>query len=88
MEHILFWVIVGIVAGALARLVIPGEGPGGILGDLVTGILGALVGGWIFESVLDFRYSSWFSSTAVAFVGAVILLAILRGITHKRMVAR
>src|SRR5206468_12704670 len=47
--HILFWIIVGIIAGALAKMVVPGEGPGGILGDLIIGILGAIVGGWVFS---------------------------------------
>ena len=40
--HILFWVIVGIIAGALAKMAVPGEAPGGWLGDLIVGLVGGL----------------------------------------------
>jgi uncharacterized membrane protein YeaQ/YmgE (transglycosylase-associated protein family) len=87
--HILFWIIVGIIAGALAKMVVPGEGPGGILGDLIIGIVGAVVGGWVFNffgsagagAASSYSYI-W--STLVAFVGAVILLFIFRAITTRR----
>lgn len=81
---ILFWIIVGIIAGALAKVVVPGEGPGGILGDLIIGILGALLGGWLFTAILGYSYGGWIGSTIVAFVGACILLFILRAVTSRR----
>lgn len=82
--HILFWIIVGIIAGALAKMVVPGEGPGGVLGDLIVGIIGALLGGWIFSAILGYSYGGWIGSTIVAFIGAVILLFILRAVTTRR----
>lgn len=85
MEYLLFWIIVGIVAGLLAKMVVPGEGPGGILGDLIVGVIGAFLGGWLFKTFLGHSYSGWVGSTAVAFVGAVVLLVILRAITGRRM---
>jgi uncharacterized membrane protein YeaQ/YmgE (transglycosylase-associated protein family) len=81
---ILFWIIVGIVAGLLAKSVVPGEGPGGILGDLVVGIVGAFAGGWLFTTFLGHSYSGWVGSTFVAFVGAVALLVILRAVSGRR----
>lgn len=84
--HILFWIIVGIIAGALAKMVVPGEGPGGVLGDLIVGIVGALIGGWLFILFLGHSYGGWVGSTVVAFVGAVILLFIMRAITTRRTV--
>ena len=83
--YILFWIIVGIVAGALAKMVVPGEGPGGILGDLIIGILGALVGGFIFNmfGAAGAATGAWIWSTLVAFVGAVVLLFIFRAITTR-----
>ncbi len=69
---ILSWVIVGLIAGILAKYAVPGEGPGGIIGDIIVGIVGAVVGGWIFNA---FGYAGasginvW--SIVVAFVGAV-----------------
>jgi uncharacterized membrane protein YeaQ/YmgE (transglycosylase-associated protein family) len=82
---ILSWIIVGLVAGALAKMVVPGEGPGGIIGDMIVGIVGAFIGGWVFNyfghTGLD-GLSIW--SIVVAFVGAVILLFILRALTGGR----
>ena len=46
---ILAWIVVGIIAGFLAKAVVPGEGPGGVLGDLVVGVIGAILGGWLFN---------------------------------------
>lgn len=77
---ILAWIIVGIVAGFLAKLVVRGEGPGGILGDLIVGVLGALLGGFIWTNVLHHAGLTGLSwhSLLVAFVGAIILLLLLR----------
>ena len=86
---ILFWIVVGIIAGALAKMVVPGEGPGGIVGDLIIGILGALVGGFIFNMFgqpgagAQAGYG-WLWSTLVAFIGAVVLLFIFRAVTTRR----
>jgi uncharacterized membrane protein YeaQ/YmgE (transglycosylase-associated protein family) len=85
MEHYLFfWIVVGIVAGMLAKMVVPGEGPGGILGDLIIGIVGAFAGGWLFNTFLGHSYSGWIGSTVVAFVGAMVLLVLLRAVTGRR----
>ena len=89
MEHnLVFWIIVGIVAGLLAKMMVPGEGPGGILGDLIIGIVGAFIGGWLFTTFLGHSYSGWVGSTGVAFVGAVVLLVVLRAVTGRRSAAR
>lgn len=84
---ILAWIIVGIIAGFLAKAIVPGEGPGGILGDLIVGVVGALIGGWIMSAFGAGSYSGlniW--SIFVAFVGAVVLLLILRAVTGRRTV--
>ena len=83
---ILAWIIVGIIAGFLAKAVVPGEGPGGILGDLIIGVVGALLGGWIFNafgSAGATGLNLW--SILVAFVGAVVLLLIIRAFTGRRV---
>jgi uncharacterized membrane protein YeaQ/YmgE (transglycosylase-associated protein family) len=82
---ILAWIVVGIIAGFLAKVVVPGEGPGGVLGDLVVGVVGAIIGGWIMNSLGDAGATGlnlW--SIFVAFVGAVVLLFILRLVTGRR----
>ena len=73
------YIVVGIVAGFLGRLVVKGEGPGGILGDLIIGIIGAILGGWIFN-FFGHQGATGINipSIIVAFIGAVILLLILR----------
>ena len=81
---ILTLIIVGLVAGLLASLVMGGIGFG-ILGDIVIGILGALFGSWLFS---EMGWSTPFSGIAgtifVAFIGAVVLLLILRLIRGAR----
>ena len=82
---ILGWIIVGLIAGALAKTVVPGEGPGGVIGDIIVGIVGAFVGGFVFNffghTGLN-GFSIW--SILVAFIGAVILLFLLRAISPRR----
>jgi len=84
MDYLVFWIVVGIVAGLLAKSVVPGKGPAGILGDLIVGIVGAFIGGWLFMTFLGHTYSGWIGSTVVAFVGSVVLLCALRAVTSRR----
>jgi uncharacterized membrane protein YeaQ/YmgE (transglycosylase-associated protein family) len=85
---ILAWIIVGLIAGALAKMVVPGEGPGGIIGDMIVGIVGAFIGGWVFNY---FGHTATTGiniySIVVAFIGAVILLFLLRAIGGRRSTA-
>jgi uncharacterized membrane protein YeaQ/YmgE (transglycosylase-associated protein family) len=83
---ILAWIVVGIIAGFLAKVVVPGEGPGGILGDLIVGVLGALIGGFV-AGMFGIASSSIVMTTVIAFVGAVILLFVLRAVTGRRNTA-
>lgn len=81
---ILAWIVVGIIAGFLAKSMVPGDSPGGVLGDLVVGIVGALIGGWIFNSFGSAGATGlnlW--SILVAFVGGVVLLLIVRMFTRR-----
>ncbi len=86
MPYILFWIVVGVLAGFLAKAVVPGEGPGGILGDLIVGILGALIGGFV-AGMLGIAFGGWIGTTLMAFLGAVILLFVLRAVTGRRNTA-
>lgn len=82
---IIAWIIVGIIAGWLAKMVVPGEGPGGILGDLLIGVIGALIGGWIFNALGHTGVTGInIGSILVAFIGGVVLLLIIRAVTGKR----
>lgn len=77
---ILAWIVVGLLAGWLAGTVMRGGGYG-LLGDIIVGIVGALVGGYIAANFLgmpDAVNGINLSSIVVAFLGAVVVIAILR----------
>ena len=71
------WIIVGMIAGWLAGLVMKGGGYG-VLVDIILGILGGILGGWIFGRLGIWPAGGIIGSLIVAFVGAVILVAITR----------
>ncbi len=75
---LLTWLIVGLVAGVLASLVMGGTGYG-IVGDIIIGIVGAFVGGWLFSALGIISPLGGLAGTIlVAFIGAVVLLFVLR----------
>jgi uncharacterized membrane protein YeaQ/YmgE (transglycosylase-associated protein family) len=75
---LLTWIIVGLVAGVLASLVMGGTGYG-IIGDIIIGIVGAFVGGWLFRSLgVTSPMGGLAGVIFVAFIGAVVLIFILR----------
>jgi uncharacterized membrane protein YeaQ/YmgE (transglycosylase-associated protein family) len=76
------WLIVGLVAGVLASLVMGGVG---LIGDIIIGIVGAFVGGWLFRQLgVTTPFSGLAGTIFTAFIGAVVLLAILRLVTRGR----
>ena len=81
---IIAWLVLGLIAGFLASVVMRGGGYG-IIGDIIVGIVGALIGGFIFSLFGGTGVTGlnlW--SLVVAFVGACILIAILRAISGRR----
>jgi uncharacterized membrane protein YeaQ/YmgE (transglycosylase-associated protein family) len=81
---ILAWIVVGLVAGVLASLVMGGTGYG-IIGDIVIGIVGAFVGGWLFTTLgISSPFGGMGGTIFVAFIGAVVLLLLLRLIRRGR----
>jgi len=81
---LLTWIIVGLVAGVLASLVMGGTGYG-IIGDIIIGIVGAFVGGWLFRSLgVTSPMGGLAGVIFVAFIGAMVLIFILRLIRGGR----
>ena len=83
---LLSWLIVGLIAGWLARQVMKGGGSG-LVGDIVVGIVGAMIGGFLAGTVLGIPNAVNginLTSIVVAFVGAVILIALLRMISGRK----
>jgi uncharacterized membrane protein YeaQ/YmgE (transglycosylase-associated protein family) len=85
------WIIVGLVAGFLAKLVMPGarDEPSGFLGTLILGIVGAVLGGWIWNLVLNQPGATGINigSIIVAFIGSCILIGLLRLFDRGRTVS-
>jgi uncharacterized membrane protein YeaQ/YmgE (transglycosylase-associated protein family) len=81
---ILTWLIVGLVAGLLASFAVGGVGYG-LLGDIVIGIVGAVLGGWLFDRLdIAAPWGGLAGVIFVAFVGAVVLLLVIRAVRPRR----
>jgi uncharacterized membrane protein YeaQ/YmgE (transglycosylase-associated protein family) len=79
------WIIFGLIAGAVAKLIMPGKDPGGCIITILLGVVGAALGGWIgtmlgFGSVDGFNIGSF----AIAVLGAILLLLIYRMVLGRR----
>ncbi len=85
---LLSWIIVGLIAGWLAGLVMRGGGYG-VIGDIILGIVGALIGGFLASALFGIPNAvNGFNLTSIliAFIGAVILVAIVRAVSGRRVV--
>jgi uncharacterized membrane protein YeaQ/YmgE (transglycosylase-associated protein family) len=82
---ILAWILVGLVAGVLAKIAMPGPDPGGVLLTIVIGIVGAVIGGFVMENFLGGPGVSGvnLASILVATLGSVVLLVVYRAITRR-----
>jgi uncharacterized membrane protein YeaQ/YmgE (transglycosylase-associated protein family) len=86
---ILSWIVVGLIAGWLAGLVVRGGGYG-LIGNIVVGVVGALIGGFLagaLFNVPDAVNGINLTSILIAFLGAVILILILRAVAPRRSMA-
>ncbi|WP_291728053.1 GlsB/YeaQ/YmgE family stress response membrane protein [Bernardetia sp.] len=80
----LAWIIFGLIAGFVAKLIMPGKDPGGFIITILIGIAGAFVGGFIGNVVLGFGVTGFnFSSMLVAIGGSVLLLFLYRLMKKK-----
>ncbi len=82
---VLAWVVVGLIAGFLAGRVMSGGGYG-LVGDIVVGLVGALVGGFLFGQLVTGTYA-FVGSILVAFLGACLLIWLLRAVAPGRSYA-
>lgn len=84
---ILGWILFGLIVGALAKLVMPGRDPGGIIVTMLLGIAGAVLGGFVGRA-MGFYGEGEPAGWLMAFIGAVVLLIIYRMVMGRRTVAR
>lgn len=81
----LAWIVLGLIAGAIAKALMPGKDPGGIIVTMIIGILGALIGGFLGSTLFGTGLSgfSW-QSMLLAVIGAMLLLWVYRLATRNR----
>jgi uncharacterized membrane protein YeaQ/YmgE (transglycosylase-associated protein family) len=86
MGAIFGWIIFGLIAGVIAKLLMPGKDPGGFIITILLGIAGALLGGFIGQALWGSTgVSDWsFGSFGLAIGGAILLLALYRMIVGRR----
>lgn len=81
MGEIIVYIIVGLIVGAVARLLLPGRDPIGILGTIVVGIVGAVIGGYLWAALFG-------ANEGVAWIGSILvamaLLFVYRKMTYDR----
>ena len=88
---IIAWIILGLLAGAIAKAILPGDDPGGFIITMIVGIVGALLGGFVAAAIfggdpLDefFDISTWLT----AIIGSIVLLLIYRAVVGRRSAVR
>jgi uncharacterized membrane protein YeaQ/YmgE (transglycosylase-associated protein family) len=83
MFGLIAWIVSGIIIGALAKLIMPGRDPGGLITTMLLGIVGALIGGFVGRSLGLYgpgQGAGWLMSI----LGAIVVLAIYRMVSHRR----
>jgi uncharacterized membrane protein YeaQ/YmgE (transglycosylase-associated protein family) len=80
---IVVWLIVGIIAGALARLLVPGEDPMGLFGTMLLGLAGSVLGGLVADALIagDQNFSP--AGLIGSILGAVVVLLIYRSVRSR-----
>jgi len=81
LESLIWWLIIGLIAGFLASVVMAG-GSYGVVGDIIAGLVGAVIGGWLFGVLGISTGGGLLGSIIVAFVGACIFIALLRALSR------
>jgi uncharacterized membrane protein YeaQ/YmgE (transglycosylase-associated protein family) len=82
MIAVLSWIVFGLVVGIIAKLVMPGNDPGGFIVTVLLGVAGALVGGFVGRA-LGFYGPNEAAGYLMSIVGAIILLALYRMMTRR-----
>ncbi|RLP73198.1 GlsB/YeaQ/YmgE family stress response membrane protein [Mycetocola tolaasinivorans] len=80
------FLILGLIAGAIAKAILPGKQNGGWFATLILGVVGAVVGGWIGSLLFNAKIESFWNlgSWALAIVGSIVVLLIYGAITGRK----
>jgi uncharacterized membrane protein YeaQ/YmgE (transglycosylase-associated protein family) len=80
---IVVWLIVGIIAGALARLLVPGQDPMGLLGTMLLGLAGSVLGGLVADALISGDQNFSPAGLIGSILGAVVVLLIYRSVRSR-----
>jgi uncharacterized membrane protein YeaQ/YmgE (transglycosylase-associated protein family) len=83
--HILWMLIIGLIAGGLARLIMPGKEPGGLLVTLILGLCGSFLAGFLGRAVGWYRTPGSGPGIIASIVGALLLLGLYRAVVQYRL---
>ncbi|MEE1621608.1 GlsB/YeaQ/YmgE family stress response membrane protein [Zafaria sp. Z1313] len=80
------WIVLGLIAGAIAKAIMPGKQGGGWIATLLLGVVGAILGGWIGSAIFNIGLEEFwsFQTWIVAILGSLLVLAIWGFITKRR----
>jgi uncharacterized membrane protein YeaQ/YmgE (transglycosylase-associated protein family) len=86
---IIGWIVLGLIAGAIAKAILPGKQGGGWLVTLLLGVVGALLGGWIGSAVFNIGLENFWSwqTWIIAILGSIVVLLIWGLFTRNRRTA-
>lgn len=79
------WIVLGLIAGALAKLILPGKQGGGFFATLILGVVGAVLGGWLGSMIFGVDISEfWSLSTWLLAIGGAIIVLLIWGLIFGR----
>jgi uncharacterized membrane protein YeaQ/YmgE (transglycosylase-associated protein family) len=80
------WIVLGLIAGAIAKLIMPGDDPGGIIVTMLIGIVGAVIGGFLGSRIFGRGLETFWNlqTWIIAIIGSLILLVIYRLVVGRR----
>jgi uncharacterized membrane protein YeaQ/YmgE (transglycosylase-associated protein family) len=84
--HILWALIIGLVVGAIAKLLMPGRDPGGVVITMLLGVAGSILAGFLGRAFGLYRSGDVAPGVIASVIGAMILLAIYRAVARRRVV--
>jgi uncharacterized membrane protein YeaQ/YmgE (transglycosylase-associated protein family) len=85
---IIFWLLLGLVAGAIARFLVPGRDPMGVIGTIVLGVVGSFIGGFLGYLIFGKDLSEGAlqpSGVVGSIIGAILVLLVYRAASHRRV---
>lgn len=85
MFAILGWIIFGLIVGLIAKAIMPGRDPGGVIITILLGIVGSVIGGFLGDALSGSDGPGRFMSFVMAIIGAILVLAVYRLITGRSL---